>query len=376
MAHDILRYLQERNNHFMLELASWASVESCTDDREGLQTFSAIFANRVRNLRMEVEPLGPGGARLLARWSAGEGAPILLVGHGDTVYPRGTLARQPVEERDGRLFGPGVYDMKGGLLAMCAAVEALQATGRTPRRPVLILMTDDEEIGSPTSRPYIEQVAREAAAVLVLEPATPAGALKTARKGVATFELEITGRAAHAGVAPHQGRSALVELAHQILWLSGLNQSAMGTTVNVGIAEGGTAFNVVPASATAKIDVRVQTHDEAERITQLFAERRPVTPDVTLRFSGGLRNPPMERTAANSALFEQARTLALELGFEVAEGSSGGASDGNFTAALGIPTLDGLGPLGDGAHAVHEHIVVDEFPRRAAMLARLIETLA
>ena len=376
MPHDILRYLQERNSHYMLELASWASVESCTDDREGLQTFSALFANRLRALNLEVEPLGPGGARLLGRWRTGEGAPLLLVGHGDTVYPRGTLSRQPVEERDGRLFGPGVYDMKGGLMAMCAAIEALQAHGRTPRRPIFLLMTDDEETGSPASRPFIEQVAREAEAVLVLEPATPAGALKTARKGVATFELEVTGRAAHAGVAPHQGRSALVELAHQILWLSGLNAPEQGTTLNVGIAHGGTAFNVVPASAIAKIDVRVTTRAEADRITTLLAERAAVTPDVGVHYTGGLRNPPMERTAANTALFRQAHVLARELGFEVEEGSSGGASDGNFTAALGIPTLDGLGPLGDGAHAVHEHIVVDEFPRRAALLARLLETLA
>ena len=371
----LLDYLQNHTNDYMLELASWTSVESWTDDREGLQTFAALLGARLHNLGLDVEQIGPGGARQLARWRVGEGAPVLLIGHGDTVYPRGTLAAQPVVERDGRLYGPGVFDMKGGLLAMCVAIEALQALGRRPRRPIWLLITDDEEVGSPTSRPYIEEVARQCGTVLVLEPATPMGALKTARKGVAVFSLEVTGRAAHAGVAPHEGRSALVELAHQILWLQSLQNPATGTTVNVGLAEGGTAFNVVPAAAKAGIDVRVTSAREAERISSLLAERSAVTPDVEIRYSGGLRNPPMERTAAIAELFERARTCARELGFEVEEAATGGGSDGNFTAALGIPTLDGLGPLGDGAHATHEHIVIAEFPRRAALLARLIETL-
>ena len=375
MPREILQYLQEHNERYMLELASWASVESCTDDRTGLQTFAGLVAHRQRELGLDVEELGPGGARLWGRWNLGEGQPILLIGHADTVYPRGTVAAQPVEERDGRLYGPGVFDMKGGLLAMCAAIEALQALGRFPRRPVFLLVTDDEEIGSPTSRQYIEQLAREAVAVLVLEPATPEGALKTARKGVAMFELEITGRAAHAGVAPQEGRSALVELAHQILWLQSLNDPATGTTINVGLAEGGSASNVVPATAKAQIDVRVRTAVEAERITRLLAERVPVTADVTLDYSGGLRNPPMERTPAIAALFSKAQACAREMGFEIEEAASGGGSDGSFTAALGSPTLDGLGPVGDGAHASHEHIVIEEFPRRAALLARLIETL-
>ncbi len=375
MGQDILKYIQQHIDRYMLELASWASVESCTGDRDGLQAFAGLFHERLRELGLAVEALGPGGARQWGRWQAGEGAPVLLIGHGDTVYPRGTLAAQPVETREGKLFGPGVYDMKGGLLSMCVAIEALQALGRAPRRPIWILQTDDEEVGSPVSRPYIEQLAREAAAVLVLEPATPAGALKTARKGVAVFELEVAGRAAHAGVAPEEGRSALIELAHQMLWLAGLNAPDLGTTVNVGMAEGGTAFNVVPAAAKAGIDVRVRTAGEANRIARLLGERGAVTPDVTVRYSGGLRNPPMERTAAIAALFGRARDCAREIGFEVEEAASGGGSDGNFTAALGVPTLDGLGPLGDGAHAVHEHIVVDGFPRRAALLARLIETL-
>ena len=375
MSHELLDYLERHTDSYMLELASWASVESCTDDREGLQTFAALLAGRLGRLGLEIEQIGPGGARQLARWPVGEGAPILLIGHGDTVYPRGTLATQPVVERDGRLYGPGVFDMKGGLLSMCVAIEALQATGRRPRRPIWLLVTDDEEIGSPTSRQYIEQVARQCGTVLVLEPATPLGALKTARKGVAVFSLEVTGRAAHAGVAPHEGRSALAELAHQILWLQSLQNPESGTTVNVGLAEGGTAFNVVPAEAKAGIDVRVTSTGEAERISTLLAERGAVTPDVQVRYSGGLRNPPMERTAAIVELFGRAQACAREIGFEVEEAATGGGSDGNFTAALGIPTLDGLGPLGDGAHATHEHIMIAEFPRRAALLARLLETL-
>jgi glutamate carboxypeptidase len=359
----------------MQELASWASVESGTGDYEGLITFAELFTRRLSLLGLEVEPIGRGGVRRWGRWQIGAGKPILLVGHADTVYPRGTLAAQPVVERDGRLYGPGVFDMKGGLLAMYAAIEALQSLGRTPRRPIWLIVTDDEEIGSPESRPYIEQLARQAGTVLVLEPATPAGALKTARKGVAQWTLEITGRAAHAGVAPQEGRSALVELAHQLLWLHSLNDPATGTTVNVGMVQGGTAFNVVPAHATAAIDVRVPTLAEAERISQRLSKRQAVTPDVTVNYTGGLRNPPMERTAAIVDLFRHAQACARELGFEIDEASTGGGSDGNFTASLGIPTLDGLGPLGDGAHAAHEHIIVDEFPRRAALLACLLETL-
>ena len=359
----------------MHELAGWAGVESCTGDLAGLQAFTEVIAARLQGLDLTVEPIGPGHTRLWARWQVGEGKPILLVGHADTVYPRGTLVSQPVIRREGKLFGPGVFDMKGGLLAMCVAIEALRALGRTPRRPVWLVITDDEEIGSPASRPYIEQLARDAGMVLVLEPATPAGALKTARKGVGMFELEITGRAAHAGVAPHEGRSALIELAHQILWLQSLNDSQSGTTVTVGVASGGTATNVVPATAHARIDLRVRSAREADLLTRTLLDRAAVTPDVTVKYTGEVRNPPMERTAAIAALFQHARACAQELGFDVDEASTGGGSDGNFTAALGIPTLDGLGPVGDGAHATHEHIVVEEFPRRAALLARLIETL-
>ena len=375
MPQRILHYLQDQNDRYMVELASWASIESCTGDQIGLQAFAELVATRLRGLGLEVEQLGPGATRLWARWPTGDGPPVLLIGHADTVYPRGTLACQPVTQRDGKLYGPGVFDMKGGLLAMCVAIEALQALGRTPRRPISLLVTDDEEIGSPVSRDYIEQLARDAATVLVLEPATPAGALKTARKGVAGFVLEITGRAAHAGVAPHEGRSALVEMAHQILWLQSLNDPATGTTVNVGVVEGGTASNVIPAQARAEIDVRVTSAHEAERIGRLLAQRAAATPEVTVSYRGGLRNPPMERTPAIVALFRQAQACAHELGFHVDEASTGGGSDGNFTASLGVPTLDGLGPVGDGAHATHEHIVVAEFPRRAALLARLIETL-
>jgi glutamate carboxypeptidase len=375
MSHTIFGYLQQHTPRYIQELAGWAAVESHTGDRTGVVEFAGLVRARLQALGLTVEPLGPGGARLLARRQAGEGAPILVIGHADTVYPRGTLAAQPVVERDGRLYGPGVFDMKGGLLALCAALEALQALGRAPRRPLMVLVTDDEEIGSPISRPYIEQVAHDAAAVLVLEPATPAGALKTARKGAGMFTLEITGRAAHAGVAPEEGRSALVELAHQILWLQSLNNPVTGTTVNVGQAQGGSATNVIPATATAFVDVRVRTTLEGERLAAIIAERGAVMPDVTVQYAGGIRNPPMERTAAIAALFEHARRCAHELGFSIEEAATGGGSDGNFTAALGIPTLDGLGLCGDGAHAPHEHIVVDEFPRRAALLARLIETL-
>lgn len=375
MPQQILRYLETHLDRYMAELAAWAGIESCTDDRAGLVEFTTLLANRLSTLGLTVEQIGPDATRLWARWETGQGAPILLIGHADTVYPRGTLAKQPIVQKEGKLFGPGVFDMKGGLLSMCAAIEALQALGRSPSRPIWLLITDDEEIGSPQSRQYIEQLARQAGTALILEPATPQGALKTARKGVGRFELEITGRAAHAGVAPQEGRSALIELAHQLLWLQSLNDDMAGTTINVGVVEGGTAANVVPAHAHAQIDLRVWTKAEGERITGLIEERGAVTPDVTVRYSGGLRNPPMERTVAIAELFAHARQCAHELGFTVEEASTGGGSDGNFTASLGLPTLDGLGMAGDGAHATHEHIIIDEFPRRVALLARLLETL-
>ncbi|WP_026370529.1 M20 family metallopeptidase [Kallotenue papyrolyticum] len=366
----LLRYLAQAP--WVEELSAWAAIESCSRDAQGLAQMRVVLEQRLRRLGAAVERVG--SMHLLARWP-GVGQPILLLGHFDTVYPRGTLVQQPIAQRDGGLFGPGVLDMKGGLLMGCLAIEALQALDRRPRRPVWFLCTGDEEVGSPDARPWIERYAREAAAVLVLEAAGNGGALKTARKGVGLYELVVTGRAAHAGVAPEQGRSALLELAHQIIWLHTLNDAAQGTTVNVCVAQGGTATNVVPAEARAAINIRVRTLAEAERIAAALQARQAVLDGVTLCFSGGLNRPPMERSAAIARLFARAQALARELGFELSETETGGGSDGNFTAALGVPTLDGLGPVGGGAHARHEHVQLASLAPRTALLARLLETL-
>ncbi len=367
---DLVGYLHTVG--FAEQLADWARIETGSDDAVGLAQFRTVLVEHLGTLHAAIEPVG--ATHVLARWP-GDGVPILVLAHYDTVYPRGTLERQPVERRGDKLFGPGTYDMKGGLLMACAAMQALQALDRMPRRPVWLLCTSDEETGSPTSRPFIEALAAEAGTALVLEAAALNGALKTARKGVGMYHITIEGRAAHAGVAPETGRSALVELAHQTMWLHSLNDPDTGTTVSVGRAEGGTAGNVVPADATAEIDVRVRSVAEAERIEHALKTRLPVLDGVSLQVTGGVNRPPMERTPAGVQLFEHARRLAHELGFDAQETSTGGASDGNFTAALGVPTLDGLGPTGGGAHALDEHVDLPSFVPRTALLARLLETL-
>jgi glutamate carboxypeptidase len=301
----------------------------------------------------------------------GEGPqPVLLLLHYDTVWPQGTLARLPFRVDGDRVQGPGTYDMKAGI------VEAAFALKRTrPRRPVVALATSDEEVGSQSSRELIEGLGRQAAAVLVLEPATTGGAIKTARKGVADFTLRVEGRAAHAGVEPEKGVSAIDELARQVLRVRALADPGKGTTVNVGVISGGTRPNVVAAHAEAKIDVRIASAAEAERIVGAIHGLRPENAGARLWVEGGMDRPPMERTEGVARLAAIAQSLAGELGFELPESSTGGASDGNFTAALGIPTLDGLGPDGGGAHADSEHFLVGSWLARTKLLCRLLETL-
>ncbi|MGQ9480771.1 M20 family metallopeptidase [Chloroflexus sp.] len=302
--------------------------------------------------------------------------PTLVLCHYDTVWPAGTVAQRPFTVTDDRAFGPGAYDMKASIAMIYAALGGFGQPVPVLRRPVVLLLTSDEEIGSPTSRALIEATAAQAAHVLVLEPPTePDGALKTARKGGGAFRVTITGRAAHAGVEPEKGASALTELAHQMLAVNALANPALGTTVNVGVAGGGTRPNVVPAEAWMDVDVRVWTQAEAARIEAGMAALQPVTPGVRLTVRGSVRRPPMERTPASIALFAKAQELGAALGLTIQEGSTGGGSDGNFTAALGIPTLDGLGCPGAGAHAEHEQIRRQGLIDRTALLCALLETL-
>jgi glutamate carboxypeptidase len=301
----------------------------------------------------------------------GEGAePVVLLCHHDTVWPEGTIARLPFRIDGDRVTGPGTYDMKAGIVEAAFALEHAR-----PKRPVVVLSTSDEEIGSASSRALIEETARRAVAVLVLEPAVSGGAIKTARKGIADFVLEVAGRAAHAGTEPEKGISAIEELAHQVLALKLLADPGNGTTVNVGVVQGGTRPNVVAAQARAEIDVRFTRAAEAERIVSAIRGLQPHLDGARLRIRGGVDRPPMERSPGVVRLAQLAQDLAADVGFALSEASVGGASDGNFTAAMGVPTLDGLGPDGGGAHADSEHLLVASWLQRTQLLRLLIEAL-
>ncbi|WP_165067405.1 M20 family metallopeptidase [Paludisphaera rhizosphaerae] len=367
-------FVADRLEKYLEELRGLVEHESPSGDKARLDALAGGIADRWRGLGGEVDQLAnPTGDHLVGRFFGSiHEKPALVVGHFDTVWPVGTLARLPFRRDGGKLYGPGVYDMKTSLILVAAVLEAFAALGLKPRRPITALFTSDEEVGSKTSRALIEDLARESAHALILEPPLADGSLKTARKGVGRFHLTIEGKAAHAGVAPEQGASAIVELAHQILKIQTFNDRASGTTVNVGLVQGGTTPNVVPANASAEVDARAVTLAGAAALEKAMAGLTAVTPGTRVTISGGFNRPPMERGPGVVALFEQARTLGTKLGLALTEGSTGGGSDGNFTAAAGTPTLDGLGTLGGGAHADNEHIIVDTIPERAALLAALL----
>jgi glutamate carboxypeptidase len=356
-------------------LAELVRHESPSRDKAALDALARSLAGRLGTLGAEVRLVAnpEGGDHVRACWAApgpnAAEAPALVLGHFDTVWPRGTLEARPFRVEDGRAFGPGIFDMKAGLVLLEFAVAAIWARGIATPRPIVVLWTSDEEIGSPRSRALIEAEARRAAYVLVLEPPLPGGHLKTARKGVGRFRLVVEGRPAHAGIEPEKGISAVVELAHQILRLQALNDPGAGTTVNVGVVQGGSVANVVPAEATAALDVRVATQGEARRVEEAMRGVSPVLAGARVHIEGGFNRPPMERSPRGAALFARLRDIGRTLGLDLDEGATGGGSDGNFTAALGVPTLDGLGAPGAGAHAEDEHVLVASLPERAALLA-------
>jgi glutamate carboxypeptidase len=360
------------HRNILLQLArDLVAAESPSDDRPALDACGQLLAQRLTAAGAAVErvPAGTTTAHVLARWPGG-GAPVLLVGHFDTVWPVGQLARMPLEERDGRLFGPGILDMKAGLAIGVTAAQAVAATVPLADRPrVTMLATSDEEVGSQTSRAHIERLAREHAAVLVLEPALPGGGIKTSRKGVGEFEIVAEGISSHAGADPGAGASAVHELARQIVRIEALGDPARGLTVNVGVIEGGTRSNVVAERAHALIDVRVSRIEDAAAIEAALLGLQPVDPRVRLTVRGRISRPPMERTPGIARLYALAREVAAGFGRTLEEGVSGGGSDGNFTAAIGAATLDGIGAVGDGPHALHEHVIVDELVPRAALVA-------
>jgi glutamate carboxypeptidase len=304
------------------------------------------------------------------------GRPILLLGHYDTVYPLGTLVNMPCKVENGHLLGPGVLDMKSGIALMLHAVAALQAWHGGLPRPVTVFLVSDEEIGSRSSRKITEALAGESGGVLVLEPAAGLrGAVKTARKGVGEYTLRVKGVAAHAGLDPGKGHNAILELARQIAVVSKLNNLQAGLSVNAGVIAGGTRTNVVAAEASAGIDVRIKRAKQAVGIDRKFRALKSFDKHCKLEVTGGINRLPMERTAGVAALYKKARTIASQVGWKLEEAAVGGGSDGNFTAGMGIPTLDGMGGVGEGAHALHEFIVISELPRRALLLAGMIESL-
>lgn len=317
------------------------------------------------------------GEHLLIRtWADSSSAkPILILGHTDTVHPRGSIEQRPWRVEANRAYGPGVFDMKANCALALEAVRACIETGLRPSRPVVVLLTCDEETGSFTGRQLVEAEARKAHAVLVLEPPARGGLAKTGRKGTGMFSIEVHGRAAHAGLEPEKGASAILELARQTDKLHSLNGASGGISVNVGVFHGGTLSNVIAAEARAEVDVRFSTADEAARIESEILNLRPFDERVQLIVKGGINRPPLERSEKVLALFERARAIAGQLDFELRETQVGGASDGNFAAAVGATVLDGLGIDGDGAHATHEHILLDDIPRRGVLLAGLLATL-
>lgn len=368
-----------RRDALLAELRTVVELESPSTDKAAVDRLVAYLRARARELGAAIEeyPQVDYGDLTVASWPAhGEAPtePLLVLTHIDTVWPVGTLARRPFRIEGDTAYGPGIYDMKASVVMFLEAVRLLRER-HLLHRPIRWLINTEEEVGSPVSRPLIELEAQSSALVLCLEPPAPGGALKTARKGVGMFTVRISGRAAHAGAEPERGVSAIQELANQIAYLHSLNDPATGTTVNVGVVGGGTRSNVVAAEAWAKVDVRVATREEAERVTAAVLGARPWLPGATVTVEGGLNRPPMERTPAIAAAFERAREIGRELGLELREAATGGASDGNFTAALGVPTLDGLGCPGDGAHAEHEQISLSGLIERTALLALLLHRL-
>jgi glutamate carboxypeptidase len=299
----------------------------------------------------------------------GEGTPLLLSAHCDTVWPDETLQQMPFRVEGATAYGPGAYDMKAGLVVM---LEAIRLAG-AGRRALRVFLTGDEEMGSRTGRPLIEQAADGVAAAFVVEPPGKTGNLKTSRKGLGRFTVTITGRASHAGTSRAEGVSAIEEIAHQILALHALTDDGAGTSVNVGVVSGGTSENVVAAQAEARIDVRVATIADRDRLEGILAGLSPVNPEAKLELGGGWTRPPLERSEGAAALFERARDYGRELGLELEEESSAGGSDGNLIGALGVPVLDGLGAQGAGAHSTDEHVELDSIPVRAELLGRLLQ---
>jgi glutamate carboxypeptidase len=374
---EILRFCDAEQLWLRDTISTLVEAESPSDDKTAVDACGRLLAARLADCGARVTriPQATCGDPLRAEWGSGD-RQLLLLGHFDTVWKVGQLAVMPQRQEGDRLYGPGVFDMKAGISIGLQAIRALHACRMMPAARVVMLLTTDEEIGSKASRATIEAEARQSHAVLVLEPSLPGGAAKTSRKGCGEYELIVRGKAAHAGIEPGKGANAIRELVLQIARLDAIQDADRGVTLNVGVISGGTRPNVVPDLARAVIDVRVERMADAAHVDAALRRLTPELPGTSLELRGGVERPPLERTDMVVGLYQTARQVAAELGHGLSEGSTGGGSDGNFTAALGIPTLDGLGAMGDGAHALYEHVNVTDLPWRAALIAGLLIRLS
>jgi glutamate carboxypeptidase len=379
-APDRLSYFKQSQNQIVETIRQLVEIESPSDHKPSVDRIAAFLATKFEALggKPTIHRSSEFGDSLQVNFTTASDSsrkPVLLLGHYDTVYPLGTLAGMPCKIENGKLRGPGVLDMKSGIALMLHAIEALREWhGKLPR-PVTVFLVSDEEIGSYSSRAITEALARQSAGVLVLEPAAGLGAVKTARKGVGEYTLRVQGIASHAGLDPGKGHSAIVELARQIAVLAKFNNLRQGVSVNPGVLSGGTRTNVVAAEASVGIDVRIRSAKQAAGIDRRLRSLKRFDKRCKIEMTGKINRLPMERTAGVAALYAKARDIASQIGWKLGEAAVGGGSDGNFTAGIGIPTLDGMGGVGDGAHAIHEFIEISELPRRALLLAGMIESV-
>lgn len=373
----LLRYTRSRQSETIDLVRRFVECESPSDDAAAVNRFVDLFAANVKDIaRVRTYSGGAYGRNLQCEFNLPGGrkqSQILVLGHSDTVWPVGTLRTMPFRQSKGRLWGPGVFDMKGGLALFVTAMRGLRDLGVPVARTVVLQLNSDEEVGSPSSRSLTEEIAKKSAAVLVLEPAAGLdGKVKTARKGVGDYTVTVRGVSSHAGLDFDKGVNAVVEMARQVERIAGFTKLGLGVTVNTGVIRGGTRSNVVPEECTVEVDVRVPRMTDIRYVERQFASLRPFDKRCTVTVAGGVNRPPMERSKGVAALFERAKEVAAGLGIELEECAVGGASDGNLTSALGIPTLDGMGAVGEGAHAVHESILLNRMADRAALLAKLV----
>jgi glutamate carboxypeptidase len=379
--HPFLAFAEAKQPAIVTLIRELARCESPSDQPQAVNRFVTLLADRMDGAaNVKTLPGGRFGNHLRCEFklqgAKSDAGKILVLAHSDTVWPLGTLAQMPLREEHGRLWGPGVLDMKSGIAFFVYAILTLRALEIPVRRNILLQVNSDEEVGSETSRPLTEEAARQSAIALLLEPGTGLeGKLKTARKGVGDYTVLVKGIASHAGVDFQAGASAVLELARQIPKIAAFTNLKQGITVNPGVISGGTRTNVVAAEARVEVDIRIAKIKDAAALDKKFRSLRPFDKRCSIHVEGGLNRPPMERSPAIRSLFQKARACAKELGVSLEESATGGGSDGNFTAALGVPTLDGLGGVGEGAHAANESILLDRIADRTALLAMLLSQL-